>query len=57
MSPTNSFIDESVMKPHGEPIEYTPLFTNVVEGLVAKEITLDEWKIANSEFQLKKEQK
>ena len=57
MKPVNNFIDESVMKAHGEPIEYVPVFVNRNEGLVVHEITLDEWKDANSAFQAAKEKR
>lgn len=46
MQPQNSFIDESVMKTAGEPIEYTPVFGRFTPGLVVREITQEEWDAA-----------
>ena len=46
MKPSNSFIDESVMKTEGEPLEYIPVFSRHVPGLVVKEISREEWDSA-----------
>ena len=46
MRPNNSFIDESVMNTAGEPIEYIPVFSRHVPGLVVKEISREEWDSA-----------
>lgn len=55
MSPSNNFIDESFMKPEGEPLEYEPdkRYTNnlivrsqfgpVSTGLTVEEIEFDEY--------------
>ena len=45
MKPSNSFIDESVMRAEGEPLPYQ-MFTNNCDGLVVKEITREEWDSA-----------
>lgn len=42
----NSFIDESFMSPHGEPIEYTPSFGRNTPGIVVEKATEDEWNEA-----------
>ena len=42
MKPSNSFIDESVMRAEGEPLPYQ-MFTNNCDGLIVKEITREEY--------------
>lgn len=46
MKPSNSFIDESAMKAEGEPLEYIPVFSRHVPGLIVKEISREEWDSA-----------
>ena len=49
MKPLNSFIDETAMAPHGEPVEWTgrqPFTTLDGSGLVVHEITMEEFELA-----------
>lgn len=43
MNVQNHFIDESVMSPSGEPLEYVPVFSRESPGLVVNDASQDEW--------------
>ena len=43
MNQKDNFIDESIMNPHIEPLDYLPSFGRIVPGLEVGEATQEEW--------------